>query len=167
MEVPRLGVESELQLPAYTSATATWDPSCVCICDLRHSSWQHWILNSLSGARDRTHVFMDTNWACYRWAITGSSSHTYFNHCTQILCWGQWVTLSVTWDYYEGFRNCHVRIRWKNRCCSTFEEKIQAVSWQSSQHWALVCRSLIVLENGGEKFEGKKHMSVRLVYLAA
>ena len=26
MEVSRLGAESELQLPAYTIATATWDP---------------------------------------------------------------------------------------------------------------------------------------------
>ena len=30
MEVPRLGVESELQLPAYTTATAAQDPSRVC-----------------------------------------------------------------------------------------------------------------------------------------
>ena len=30
MEVPKLGVESELQLPAYTLATAMWDLSCVC-----------------------------------------------------------------------------------------------------------------------------------------
>ena len=30
MEVPGLGVESELQLPAYTTATATWDPSHIC-----------------------------------------------------------------------------------------------------------------------------------------
>ena len=29
MEVLRLGVESELQLPAYTTATATQGPSCV------------------------------------------------------------------------------------------------------------------------------------------
>ena len=29
MEVPRLGVELELQLPAYTTAAAMWDPSCV------------------------------------------------------------------------------------------------------------------------------------------
>ena len=45
MEVPKLGVESELQLLAYTTATATatWDPSC--ICDLHHSSWQRWILS--------------------------------------------------------------------------------------------------------------------------
>ena len=35
MEIPRLEVKSELQLPAYTTATATWDPSC--ICDLHHS----------------------------------------------------------------------------------------------------------------------------------
>ena len=27
MEVPRLGIELELQLPAYTTATATWDPA--------------------------------------------------------------------------------------------------------------------------------------------
>ena len=36
MEVPRLGVELELQLPAYTSATTTWDLSC--IYDLHQSS---------------------------------------------------------------------------------------------------------------------------------
>ena len=29
MEVPRLGVELELQLLAYTTASATQDPSCV------------------------------------------------------------------------------------------------------------------------------------------
>ena len=36
MEVPRLGVQSELQLPAYTTATATPDLSR--ICNLHHSS---------------------------------------------------------------------------------------------------------------------------------
>ena len=60
MEFPRLGVEMELQLLA--TGTATWDPSCVC--DLHHSSWQNWILNSLSEARDSTSVFMDTSWVC-------------------------------------------------------------------------------------------------------
>ena len=50
MEVPRLGVESELQLSAYTTATATWDPSH--ICDLHHSSQQCQILNPQSQARD-------------------------------------------------------------------------------------------------------------------
>ena len=52
MEVPRLGVEWELQLPAYATATATQDLSC--ICDLYHSSWQCQILNPLNEARDST-----------------------------------------------------------------------------------------------------------------
>ena len=60
MEVPRLGVESKLQLQAYTAATATRDPSHVC--DLHHSSWQRWILEPLSEARDGMHILMDTNW---------------------------------------------------------------------------------------------------------
>ena len=50
MEVPRLGVESELQLPAYTTAVAM--PDLRWGCDLHHSLWQHWILNPLTEARD-------------------------------------------------------------------------------------------------------------------
>ena len=50
MEVLRLGVESELLLLAYATATATPDPSHVC--KLHHSSRQRWILNPLSKARD-------------------------------------------------------------------------------------------------------------------
>uniref|UniRef100_A0A8D1AT14 asparaginase n=2 Tax=Sus scrofa TaxID=9823 RepID=A0A8D1AT14_PIG len=49
MEVPSLGLSSELQLPAYTTATATPDPSHGC--DRHHSSWRRWILNPLSEAR--------------------------------------------------------------------------------------------------------------------
>ena len=49
----------ELQLWAYTTATATPEPSH--ICELRHNVWQCWILNSLSKARDQTCLFMDTN----------------------------------------------------------------------------------------------------------
>ena len=56
MEVPRLGVESKLQLLVYTTATATRDPSHVC--NLQHSSQQHRILNPLSKARDRACVLM-------------------------------------------------------------------------------------------------------------
>ena len=52
MEVPKLEVELEPQLQAYTPATAAEVPSP--ICDLYHSSWQHQIPNPLSKARDQT-----------------------------------------------------------------------------------------------------------------
>ena len=62
MEVPRLGVESELelelQLLAYTTAIARQDLSC--ICDLHHSLGQRWILDPLSEARDQTHILTVT-----------------------------------------------------------------------------------------------------------
>ena len=79
MELPRLGVESELQLPAYTTATATQDLSHVC--HLHHSSWQLQILNPLSEARDQTRnlvvpsripfhcATMGTPWACILYFI--------------------------------------------------------------------------------------------------
>ena len=56
MDVPRLGVESEMQMLAYPTVTAMWDPSC--ICDLYHGSGQQWILNPPSEARDRTCILM-------------------------------------------------------------------------------------------------------------
>ena len=63
MEVPRLGVKSELQLPAYTTGTARHDPSH--LFKLHPSSQQHQILNPLSGARDRTCILMDTSGVGY------------------------------------------------------------------------------------------------------
>ena len=56
IEIPRLGVESELQLPAYVTATATPDLS------LHHNLQQRWILKALSSARDQTCILMDTSW---------------------------------------------------------------------------------------------------------
>ena len=53
-EIPRLGIESELQLLAY--AIATQDLSC--ICDLQHRPWQRQSLNPLSRARDWIHILM-------------------------------------------------------------------------------------------------------------
>ena len=69
MEVPRLGVESELQSPACTTATVLRDPSC--ICHLHHSSQQHRILNPLSKAKDHTCIFMDTSQIHFRCTTTG------------------------------------------------------------------------------------------------
>ena len=50
MEVPRLGVKSEIQLLVYTTGTVMKDLRLVC--DLYHSSWQCQILNPLIEARD-------------------------------------------------------------------------------------------------------------------
>ena len=72
MEIPRLGVELEPQLPAYTTATETRDSSL--ICDLHHSSLQRQILNPPSEARDRTHVLMDTSQVHFCRAPTGTPS---------------------------------------------------------------------------------------------
>ena len=48
MEVPKVGVDSELQLLAHP--TAMRDPSHAC--NLHQSSWQCWILNPLREASD-------------------------------------------------------------------------------------------------------------------
>ena len=59
MEVPRLGVQLELQQLAYPTATAM--PHLSYTCNLRHSLHQHQTLNLLSKARDRTCDLMDTS----------------------------------------------------------------------------------------------------------
>ena len=46
IDIPGLGVETELQLLAYATVTATWDLSC--FCSLHHSSQQCPNLNPLS-----------------------------------------------------------------------------------------------------------------------
>ena len=72
MEVPRLGVELEQYLPAYTIASAMPDPSHVC--DLHHSSQQFQILNPLREARDQTQVLMHTRQVRYFWAMIETPS---------------------------------------------------------------------------------------------
>ena len=59
MEVPRLGVELELQLLAYTAATATPHPTR--ICGLHRSFRQHQILNPLGDTRVQTCILMDAS----------------------------------------------------------------------------------------------------------
>ena len=76
MEVPRLGVELELQLPAHTTATAMWDPSLVC--DLHHSSQQRQIINLLSEARDQTRHLMVPSQICFHCTTTGTPTSSFF-----------------------------------------------------------------------------------------
>ena len=70
MEIPRPGVKLELQLPAYTTATATPDPRRVC--NLCRSLWQHWLLNPLSKARDQTHILMEASQIRFHCTTTGT-----------------------------------------------------------------------------------------------
>ena len=53
MEVPKLEVESELQLPAHSHSNKG--------SELHHSSRPLQILNPLSKARDRTHILLNTS----------------------------------------------------------------------------------------------------------
>ena len=73
---PGQGVESELQLLAYTTATATPDASR--ICDLHHGSWQGRILNPVSEARDQTRFLMDTSEVLNLLSHNGNSSGAVF-----------------------------------------------------------------------------------------
>ena len=88
MEVPRPGVQSEPQLPAY--ATATSDP--ILVCDLHHSSWQCRIINPLSKARDRTHTLMVPSRICFCCASMETpvlfcfGTHLPTGSCEQIQC---------------------------------------------------------------------------------
>ena len=66
----RLGVQSELQPLAFTTATAMRDPSR--ICNLHSSSWQRRILNPMSKARDRTCHLMVPSRVCFHCAMTGT-----------------------------------------------------------------------------------------------
>ena len=79
MEIPMLGVELELQLLAYTTATAMQDLSQVC--DLHHSSWQCQILNPQSEARDWTCNLMVTSWICFLCATMGTPKIALFKTC--------------------------------------------------------------------------------------
>ena len=69
MEVPRLGVELQLQLVGYATGTAMLDLSH--ICHLHYSSWQRWMLNPLSKARNYTRNLLVPSWICFRCATTG------------------------------------------------------------------------------------------------
>ena len=63
--------QSELQLPAYTTATAIQDTSL--IYDLHHSSRQHQIPDPQSEARDRTLIITHTSQICLHRVTMGTT----------------------------------------------------------------------------------------------
>ena len=70
MEVLKIGVKLELQLPAYATATAR--PNLSRICDLHHTSQQCWILNPLNKARDRTRNLMVPSQINFHFTMMGT-----------------------------------------------------------------------------------------------
>ena len=140
MQVPRLGVQSELQPPAYATATATWDLSYVC--DLHHSSWQCQSLNSLSEARDQTGIFMDPSQIHFCCATMGMPINIFSGYRSVTLLWPPWS--SVEWRNHtlahvllldiQVVSNCHYSRQW-NPTSSPLHT-------QPSQTPACVCGSL-------------------------
>ena len=78
IEVPRLGIESELKLLAYAIATAMPDLSH--ISNLHPSSWKQWILTHWAGSGIKptsswilaTHTIRDTSQVWYCWDSMGT-----------------------------------------------------------------------------------------------
>ena len=96
MEFPRLGVKSELQLQAYTTATASQDLSH--ICDLQHSTWQCWSL---------THWVRPGIEPTSSWMIVGFVSHwaNICFKCEWTLCSNQKAKMAG-WMEKETHRCC-------------------------------------------------------------
>ena len=63
-------VESELQLLAYTTATAK--PELRGVCHLHHSPQQRWIPDPLSEASDQTRILMDIRQIRFYFATMGT-----------------------------------------------------------------------------------------------
>ena len=79
MEVPRVGVKSELRQPA----TATQVPSC--IFNLPHSSRQRQIINPLNKARNQTRNLMATSQVPYCCATMGTPP--FLENSLLVLCY--------------------------------------------------------------------------------
>ena len=138
MEFPRLGVTSELQLLTYTTATATLDSPWVC--NLHHSSWQRWILNTLSKVRDQTSILMDISRVHLPMSHDGNSEKVNFESkpalvlldvwvkggkasCTKDLKWEQarnsrviWLDSGLRWGEQGNQATMHVGFREYSKC---------------------------------------------------
>ena len=136
MEVPRLGVELEQQLPAYT--TAMCDPSC--IYDLHDSSQKCWLLNPLSEAGDQTCILMDTSQIHFHWATTGTPSLSYF--FLFLLCYFRCTLLANTGKYHK--KGCN-RFPWLFKFLRTWLPSyyVNQVLVQMESVASLGCESLM------------------------
>jgi len=94
MGVPRLGVQSELQLPAYATAIATTQDLSH-ICNLHHSSWQCQILNHWA----RPGIEPTTSWLLsdlFLLSHNGNSSTFFFSILSEQFKYKIWCKLYVS-----------------------------------------------------------------------
>ena len=106
MEVSRLGVKSELQLLAYTTATAT--PHLSHVCDLHASSRQRWILNPWV----RPGIKPMLSWILARfltcWATTGTPKNKIKSKILLSGSHPENVLMAVGWGP-RTFSHCNVK----------------------------------------------------------
>ena len=107
MEVPRLEVESELQLLTFAIATETPDPSHVC--DLHHSSWQHWNLNPLIEVRDQTSNLDVISWIRFHCTIMGTPKIIFLKkkHFQSSLCGAMETNLTSIYEDVGSIPGLH------------------------------------------------------------
>ena len=86
-----IGVKSELQLLAYATSTATWDPSH--ICDLHHCSWQHQILYPLM----RPEIKFSSSWIPVRFLTYWATARTSYCFCNDMK--------HILWSFFSKFLN--------------------------------------------------------------
>ena len=94
LEVPRLGVKLELQLPSYTTSIAMRNLNH--ICDLCCSLWQCWILNSLREATDHTCIPMDTSQVLNLPSHNGNTHNILYS----LFCQIQGLLLQFPFDFH-------------------------------------------------------------------
>ena len=121
MEVSRLGFKWELELPAYTKATAVAMPNLSHTCNLHHSLWQHWILNPLSKARDGTCILMVLVGLVTHWATWELPRRDIFNQ----------NSISFSFAIKKGNLNLKIYYIW------AFKNPYKVVFFFYMEHWLL------------------------------
>ena len=99
MDIPRLGVQSQQQQLAYSTATAMPDASCNC--GLHHSPWQCRIRSPLNEARDWTCVLMGTSQIRFHWATMGTLGWSILKHYRILDALQDWENEEACWQSCE------------------------------------------------------------------
>ena len=132
MEVPRLGIESELQLLTYATAAAIPYPSMSVICTTTHGSagslaWpgieptSSWIRVRFVTAEPWQKLPLFKGWLDYLWTMYSSESASFGSH------WISHPLLEVRWDHVtnSGWWN-EARVR----CYFLHPKSLSCDSWQ-------------------------------------